>query len=137
MIPNFESSNSSLMSSSYGFPNAAPYHNGVSNMFGTTQSQADKKDDKYITNTLKDFYQYQNMKDAFSFFSNFQPNCPPRFGHFGTPECYPNPYSFFDRVHEMEARIPLDFARVWLDHHNLWRRFSVCGNEMIITKLGR
>ena len=54
-----------------------------------------------------------------------------------------NPYlsgggAFYDhRIHEMEARLPLDYARVWLDHQTLWRRFSVCGNEMIITKMGR
>ena len=70
---------------------------------------------------------------------------PAQFG-MSSPGYFPsgNPYgssvglaSFYDRMYEMEAKLPLDYARVWLDHQTLWRRFSVCGNEMIITKMGR
>ena len=93
------------------------------------------------------------------FFTNFQTTTfhqrfnPVQFG-MSPPGYFPNtnPYSggsgggvvggmglasFYDRMYEMEAKLPLDYARVWLDHQTLWRRFSLCGNEMIITKMGR
>lgn len=90
-------------------------------------------------------------------FTNFQTTTfhqrfnPTQFG-MSSPGYFPNtnPYnaggtaasgmglaSFYDRMYEMEAKLPLDYARVWLDHQTLWRRFSLCGNEMIITKMGR
>jgi len=106
-------------------------------------------------NNKNPIYQYPSLKDPsaslspYQFFSPaFQPNYHhphhhhhQRFSHFGNVMSpggfFSSPYAFYERMHEMEAKIPLEYARVWLDHQTLWRRFSVCGNEMIITKMGR
>eukprot|EP00111_Clytia_hemisphaerica_P018406 TCONS_00054433-protein len=144
MIPNFEN-NSAPMTNSYGYQPVAYGENGLpyNEMASSQQTDGQQKEGhKYATgNKTLPYYGNSTFKDPNPFFSTFQPNFHQRFTHFGASGLgyFPNPYltSFYDRMHEMEAKIPLEYARVWLDHQTLWRRFSVCGNEMIITKMGR
>ena len=141
MIPNFDNGNA-LMTTSYGFQPNSYGDNGLPyNGMASPQNEDKEKSLKFAANNKIEYHHNANFKDTNPFFpATFQPSFQ-RFGQFGIGGSgyFPSPYMpcFYDRMHEMEARIPLEYARVWLDHQTLWRRFSVCGNEMIITKMGR
>lgn len=110
------------------------------------QQDQQQQQQQQFPSHLKDIYSHlfhqsplqQSSLQSFHRFSQMNMVPGGGIGGMAGPHHHHHPdFSIYDGYNSNGGKIPLGFARVWLDHQSLWRRFSMSGNEMIITKMGR
>ena len=140
MIPGLESLLANGMLSSSNEDNTYPSSFTNTQHIPTIQGLSNDTAHKYISvqpliNSKEQLLQYSSsqIKDMYTL---LQPSLQTPFHRFS--HGLPHELSFYDRFFDNDAnKILLEYARVWLDQQSLWRRFSISGNEMIISKLGK